>query len=268
MKRFALIGRHIQKSLSPAIHQYCFEQLSLDAKYEIMDIKSADKIDVIISQLKSGDLDGVNITTPYKENTIPLLDNINPRAEQIGSINCIHVKDRQLIGNNTDWYGFLKALEGMDGFSNVVILGSGGVIPSILYYFNTRKKVPVHIVGRNKERMNLFKSKGVSTYNIDSPNINIDDSLIINAIPLNASINWKSLINKISGNIYGAMDLNYNFKVTEFLNLFDSDVKIKNGLDMLIYQALMSLDIWYEKDLSNSINVNDLKSNLGVMYDE
>ena len=63
-------------------------------------------------------LDGVNITTPYKENMIPLLDNINPRAEQIGSINCIHVKSGQIIGNNTDWYGFSLALRNnnIEGF--------------------------------------------------------------------------------------------------------------------------------------------------------
>ena len=97
---------------------------------------------------------------------------------------------------------------------------------------------------------------------------NIDNPLIINTIPSNASINWKDLINKVSNNVCAAMDLNYNFKVTEFLNSFNSNVKTKNGLDMLIYQALMSLDIWYEKDLSNSINVNDLKSNIEEMYYE
>ena len=248
MKRFALIGKSIDKSLSPAIHRYCFEQLSLDAKYEIVNMESTDKISGVIDQLKSGDLDGINVTTPYKENIRPFLDNINPRAEEIGSINCIHVKDRQLIGNNTDWYGFLKALEGTVDFSNVVILGTGGVVPAILYYFNSRRKTSVHIVGRDKEKMSLFESKGAFAYHMDSLNINVDDSLIINAIPSSASINWQGLINRISGHICGAIDLNYNFKVTEFLNSFNSNVKTKNGLDMLIHQALMSLDIWYEKD--------------------
>ena len=70
------------------------------------------------------------------------------------------------------------------------------------------------------------------------------------------------IINKVSNNVCAAMDLNYNFKVTEFLNSFNSDVKTKNGLDMLIHQALMSLDIWYEKDLTSLININDLKINI------
>ena len=268
MKRFALIGKNIKKSLSPAIHQYCFEQLSLGAKYEIINIKRSDKISGVIDQLKSGDLDGVNVTTPYKEDVNLFLNHINPRAEQIGSINCIHVKSGKLIGNNTDWYGFLKALEGIEGFNNVVIFGTGGVVPAILYYFNSRETMPVHIVGRNKKKMSFFQSKGFSTYDIKNLNVNIDNPLIINTIPSNASINWKDLINKVSNNVCAAMDLNYNFKVTEFLNSFNSDVKTKNGLDMLIYQALMSLDIWYEKDLSNSINVNDLKSNIKEIYYE
>lgn len=262
MKRFALIGKNINKSLSPAIHHYCFGRLLLDAKYEIININRADKISGVIDQLKSGDLDGVNVTTPYKENIKLHLDQINPRAEEIGSINCIHVKSGKLIGNNTDWYGFLKALEGMGTFNNVVIFGTGGVVPAILYYFNNRETMPIHIVGRNKERMSFFKSRGASIYNMENLNVNIDSPLIINTIPSNASINWKDLINRVSKNICAAMDLNYNFKVTEFLNSFNSDVKIKNGLDMLIYQALMSLDIWHEKDLSSSININDLKMNI------
>ena len=63
-----------------------------------------------------------------------------------------------------------------------------------------------------------------------------------------------------------AMDLNYHLKATEFLNYFNSSVNTKNGLDMLIYQALMSLDIWYNKNLSLSIDVGDLKRKLIEKY--
>ena len=58
------------------------------------------------------------------------------------------------------------------------------------------------------------------------------------------------------------MDLNYHLKATEFLNYFNSSVKIKNGLDMLIHQALMSIDIWYKGDITSSVDVCKLKEYL------
>ena len=98
MKRFALIGKDIQGSLSPTIHSYCFNALSLDAVYNIIDIDSDSCIPDIISKLKSGSLDGINVTAPYKKDFIAYLDQLNPRAESIGSINCIHSNNGKLIG--------------------------------------------------------------------------------------------------------------------------------------------------------------------------
>ena len=101
MKRFALIGRDIKGSFSPAIHSYCFETMGLDAGYGIIDIESKSRVSDIVAQLKEGELDAINVTAPYKKDFIPYLSQINPRAETIGSINCIHSCDGELVGNNT-----------------------------------------------------------------------------------------------------------------------------------------------------------------------
>jgi shikimate 5-dehydrogenase len=81
-------------------------------------------------------------------------------------------------------------------------------------------------------------------------------------------MDWGNTINSIEGNAVCAMDLNYHLKATEFLNYFNLSADTKNGLDMLIHQALMSLDIWYNKNLSLSIDVDDLKKDLMGRYDE
>ena len=111
-----------------------------------------------------------------------------------------------------------------------------------------------------------FQSSQVLIYNIENFNLKVNNGFIINAISSQANISWDIILKRISGNIKYAMDLNYHLKVTEFLNSFNSNVKIKNGLDMLIYQALMSIDIWYKKDLSLSIDVDKLKNKLIEKY--
>ena len=174
-----------------------------------------------------------------------------------------------MIGNNTDWYGFAKSIEDIQGYDNVVIFGSGGVIPSLLYYFKSRNSCPVHIIARNPKKIEEFKGENIFTHDIEKFEINAENSFIINSIPSKANMDWRNLFKMVSGEFLYALDLNYHLKATEFLNYFNSSVDTKNGLDMLIYQALMSLDIWYDKSLSLSIDVGDLRRELiGKYYDE
>ena len=156
MKKFGLVGKGIQGSFSPEIHNYCFQALSLDALYNIIDISNSSKIKEIVESLKNGNLEGLNVTTPYKQSFDSYLDSINPRAESIGAINCIHRNNTQLIGNNTDWYGFLKSLENINAYRDVVVFGTGGVILSLLFYFKNNEDCRVHIIGRDQNKLQKF----------------------------------------------------------------------------------------------------------------
>ena len=89
------------------------------------EIKTRIKVSDIVWQLKEGGIDAIIVTAPYKKYFIPHLGKINPRAESIGSINCIHGCDGELVGNNTDWFGFGKALESFSDFESVIIIGAG-----------------------------------------------------------------------------------------------------------------------------------------------
>ena len=268
MKKFALVGKDIQGSFSPSIHSFCFENLSLEACYHIIDIESSSYIPGVVDRLKSGDLDGINITAPYKKDFISHLDHLNPRAEDIGSINCIHSNNGKLIGNNTDWFGFGKSIGGFQTFDNVVIIGAGGVVSAIVYYIETRIGCPIHIIARDLNKISHFQTNNISINDINDFNLNISNSIIINALPSNQLINWDYVIENIDSSPLFAMDLNYHLKATEFLNYFNSSVKIKNGLDMLIHQALMSIDIWFNKNLSTSIHIKNLKDKISARYDD
>tara|TARA_Y100000768_G_scaffold128530_1_gene95382 strand:- start:600 stop:974 length:375 start_codon:yes stop_codon:yes gene_type:complete len=121
-------------------------------------------------------------------------------------------------------------------------------------------------VGRDTSKLQSSNGDNVYFHNIEDVNLDLDNSMIVNATPFNAKIDWKNIIPKLSSTQLYAFDLNYYLKVTEFLNYFNSDVEIQNGLDMLIYQALMSIDIWFNDNLSSGINVNDLKENINEKY--
>ncbi len=268
MKKFALVGRDIQNSFSPAIHSYCFNTLCIDAKYDIIDIDSSSQIVDVIRLLKDGELDGINITSPYKQSFLQYIDELNPRANTIGSINCIHNNHAKIIGNNTDWFGFAKSIENFTNYENVVIIGTGGVVHPLLYYFKSRHNLSVHIVGRDTSKLQSSNGDNVYFHNIEDVNLDLDNCMIVNATPFNTKIDWNNIIPKLTSTPLYAFDLNYYLKVTEFLNCFNSDVKIQNGLHMLIYQALMSIDIWFNDKLSQAIHIEDLQKYINEQYYE
>ena len=84
MKHFAVIGSPIEHSLSPFLHNWVFTSLHIQAEYEKIRIEKQELSD-IIQKIKNGQLDGINVTIPHKANIMKFLDEINPRAEMIGS---------------------------------------------------------------------------------------------------------------------------------------------------------------------------------------
>ena len=110
MKHFAVIGSPVEYSLSPLLHNWFFKSLHIQAEYDKVRIENQELPD-IVQKIKKGQLDGINVTIPHKENIMKFLDEINPRAKTIGSVNCIIKSKSRIIGNNTDWFGFSKALE-------------------------------------------------------------------------------------------------------------------------------------------------------------
>ena len=92
MKRFAVIGNPVEQSLSPLFHNWVFKTLNIHAEYEKIRIEE-EELPNIIQQIRNGKLEGINITIPHKENILKFLDEINPRAEIIGSVNCILTSD-------------------------------------------------------------------------------------------------------------------------------------------------------------------------------
>ena len=103
--KFGLLGEKLSHSYSPIIHNYVFEKLNIDATYELFECKE-DELSYYINKLRNGEFDGFNVTIPYKKTIMSFLDEIDDKALKIGSVNTIYVKDKKVIGTNTDYDGF------------------------------------------------------------------------------------------------------------------------------------------------------------------
>ena len=132
MKIFYLIGKNIDKSLSPYIHNYVFNQFKFNAQYKIKPILSSHEIPPILSAILKGEIDGINITNPYKTPSFNYVDFFDKPSQKIRSINCIYKEEKRIKGCNTDWYGFKKAIEGRS-VNAAKIIGYGGAARAVEY---------------------------------------------------------------------------------------------------------------------------------------
>lgn len=128
-KLIGLIGKPLAHSISPAFQQAALDHVGIDARYELWETER-EALAERVAGMRHPDCLGANVTVPYKELAIPLLDEIDPLAARIGAVNTIVNRDGRLCGYNTDMTGFARALRQDGGFdpsgAHVVLLGAGG----------------------------------------------------------------------------------------------------------------------------------------------
>ena len=100
MKKYLVIGNPIEHSLSPKLHNHWFKQNNINALYEKKKLNE-DNIKEIISEIKNGEIDGINVTVPFKNSVTYFLDELTPIADITKSVNTIFKKGSKIIGDNT-----------------------------------------------------------------------------------------------------------------------------------------------------------------------
>ena len=248
MKKFLVIGNPIEHSLSPELHNYWIKNNNINAIYEKQKLNK-DQLEEFISQVKDNKISGINVTVPFKKMVIPYLDELSAEAQSTQSVNTIYKKDNKVIGHNTDIFGFTASIEKTKyNISNkeALILGAGGVVPSIIFSLIKMKVSKIKISNRTKEKAEnlkkLFKDIEVIKWGEIS---NFD--MIINATSLGLkkedSLNLD--FSSISGNKF-FYDVIYNPVETNFLKIGkELGNKTLNGKLMFIYQALSAFSIWH-----------------------
>ena len=258
MKKFLVIGNPIEHSLSPLLHNYWIKNNNIEAIYEKQKL-TENELEQLVFQVKEKKIKGINVTVPFKKAVIPFLDELSVEAKKTQSVNTIYLNNNKTIGHNTDIIGFETSIKKSNFVlhnKEVLILGAGGVVPSIIFALNKMKVSKIKISNRTKEKAQelkkIFKNIEIIEWG-DVPNFD----MIINATSLGIKEEDKINLNfsTISKNKF-FYDVIYNPKETNFLKTGKSlGNKILNGKLMFIYQALSAFNIWHgiEPDVNENV---------------
>ena len=247
MKKYLVIGNPISHSLSPILHNYWLKQNNIDARYDKIKLEE-DGIKGIIKDLKNQKITGCNITVPFKTKVIPFLDSLSTEAEKTQSVNTIIFKEGNLIGHNTDIVGFDKAIKTLNfkiKDKKILILGAGGVVPSIVFALKKMNVLKITISNRTKRKAEDLKLRFNDLNILDWGNL-VDFDLIINATSLGLNNESMNLDFSKFGNNKLFYDVIYNPIETNFLkDAKKLGNKTENGKLMFIYQALEAFKLWH-----------------------
>ncbi len=259
--KLGLIGYPLSHSLSPKIHTAALQSCALKGNYSLFLIHPDDKqgLKDLMAQVRSGEIHGLNVTIPHKQNVIQFLDELTTTAQSISAVNTIYLRDNKLIGDNTDASGFLSDLKRFlttetrrRGDSNAFVLGAGGSARAVV---NTlvRDGWEVTIAARRIQQVQQLRD-AFTNYKLQIADFNLSNtelsniSLIVNTTPLGMTPNidgspWpENLPFPPHAAIY---DLVYNPKETKLVRAaHNQGLQATTGLGMLIEQAALSFEIW------------------------
>lgn len=277
MKRFALLGEPLGHSLSPALHKAIYRQLEIDdASYRTIEMPE-ERLKSFFSGFRVGGFDGVNVTIPHKSNVIALLDEVDSKAKLINAINCINRVGNKLTGYNTDLLGFAFSLRQNDVSiegNEFAILGAGGSAQAVGAVLAEGEAKVISIVNRTPERAEALKQTILSVNDSVKVNLFTQDQLVKRAKHLDCIINTTSLgmspnvkESPISAEVFTenclAFDLIYNPKTTAFLKTAEKQgAAVVNGLQMLVAQAVYSVEIWMGGNIVAHVDMNALVRDL------
>lgn len=239
-RKYGLIGKNINYSFSKKYFNDKFLKENItNCSYENYDLQSIKDFKNII---KDDAIKGLNVTIPYKEEIIELVNKIDPIAKKIGAINTIKIHDKDIIeGYNTDYIGFVMSLKNIiSNQKKALVLGTGGASKAIIFGLNS--------IGVKSTIVSRDKREGVISYSELSKKVIEENTIIINCTPLGTfpevqecpKIPFEFLLSN-----HICYDLIYNPEKTKFL--LESEkmgATIINGKKMLENQANESWKIW------------------------
>ena len=239
MKNYGLIGHPLSHTFSPTYFNDKFKEEGIDANYKAFDLEDINDLKKLI---EDNNLDGVNITLPYKKRVMRFMDELDPFVARAKAVNTVKIVDGQLTGYNTDLLAFRKSLRDMLGYKRAaaIVLGTGGAASAVKGALEVMG-IPYLVVSRNTRVGDL-------TYNGLTKRIFEQYNLIINTTPVGMAPNiteapdipYDLLTEK-----HFVFDLIYNPEKTKFLKKAEAQgCTISNGLEMLHLQAEESWKIW------------------------
>ncbi len=269
-KFIGLIGYPLKHSISPYFQQAALDYHQLDIRYELWETKPG-RLESTIARLREPQNLGANVTVPYKETVLPLLDEVDEMASLIGAVNTIVKRDDRLLGFNTDAHGFLQGLRQEGHFEpegkRVMILGAGGAARAVCFALVREKVSSLIISNRTLIRAEILADSlrshvaevGLETEVItmawqalNSTEAFAHCQLIVNCTTMGMKHSPQEGKSPLSFNVIPqdvlVYDLVYNPHPTPLLRLAEkAGANILGGLAMLVYQGAASFELWTSK---------------------
>lgn len=240
-KIFGLVGKGISYSFSKKYFTEKFKKLFLkDYSYEVFDLNDIEEVKNI---LKTENLQGFNVTIPYKEQIVPYLDDLGDEAKKIGAVNTVRMINGKAIGHNTDAAGFEKTLSihKKPHHNSALILGDGGAAKAVKYVMDNAG-IPYKTVSRKSE---------INFENL-SKEIVAEHKIIVQCTPVGTFPNVDDCLDFPFDALtteHLIIDLIYNPDYTEFIKRSSEfGAKTVNGYYMLEQQAEKAWEIWNSQD--------------------
>ncbi len=255
----AIIGHPLAHSLSPVFQQAALDYCQLDIKYVAKETKP-EELEAAIAGLRLPDSLGANVTVPYKERVLPLMDGTDYLAGRIGAVNTIVSRNGRLTGYNTDAYGFIEALRRKGCFAprgkKALLLGAGGAARGVAFAL-AREGASLVIANRTLSRAESLAEdlaeEGASVTSVPLASVDQrvarDCQLIVNCTTVGTRGSPGEQMSPLpvesippTALVY---DLVYNPPETPFLRLArQKGAATLNGLPMLVYQGSASFELW------------------------
>jgi shikimate dehydrogenase len=254
-KNFLVIGNPIKHSLSPFLHNYWFHKNKINCEYKKLETTES-SIKKILNKVRKREIEGINVTIPFKNSVIKYLDILKGDALKTSSVNTVYLNKKKLVGDNTDVYGFSSGVlrKVKTRIKTAGIIGAGGVTSSIILALIQKGVKKIYITNRTFSKLKVFKKKFKKVifpikWN-DRYKALADVQILINVTSL-GMLGQKDL--KFDFSIFdkriNVVDIVYNPENTRFLKDAKLNAhKIFTGLDMFIYQAQKAFSIWNKKN--------------------
>ena len=259
MKKYFVIGNPINHSLSPKLQNRWLKENNIDAIYDKIKLEDYE-IKKFIQDIKEQKIAGCNVTVPFKKKVIPFLDKLSLEAEQTQSVNTITFDKGNLVGHNTDISGFdtaIKKLNFKTKGKRILILGAGGVVPSIIIALKKMHVQEIIISNRTREKAENLKVLFNNLEILEWGDLT-DFHMIINATSLGLNNETINLDFSSLGRDKLFYDVIYNPQETPFLKMGKQLGNMtENGKTMFVYQALEAFKLWH--NMEPKVNTDTFK---------
>lgn len=251
-RAFGIIGWPLGHTMSPALHNWGFAQLGLDARYEPWPLQPED-LPAFMERVRETPIHGLSVTIPHKRAVMPFLDRVSDRAEAIGAVNTLYWDYGELCGENTDVVGVVAPLRTLDPLPrSALVLGAGGAARAAVAGF-LELGLEVAVSNRTQAKgESLAADFGVPCVDWDA---RMDDEwgLVCNTTPLGMS---GGLADRTPfdadrlGPDAVAYDIVYNPLKTRFLAEAEAaGRRTISGLEMFLHQGLAQFRLWTGRDM-------------------